>query len=659
MSPRIREAVALVLLAGLFAGAVALAMRAGFRAAPSVDSRTYIEMTRGFADHGLPYLDNGPSDVVPEMRARWNVHRGGHLWGIYPPLFPFVASFAFKVGGMKLVSRANMIVSLWLIGLGVFALARRLTRDTLAAVGAAYATLFGTLLGCLVMGIDSFGLVTALATWTGYFALRATDEGKARWAVAAGVAGAAATASHLLALPVLAGAVGALALVRCEAEAPLSASVAARLPSVAGWLPSRASIARAGAAVLAAGLTLAPVALLNRVRFGSPSPATYGGCAWKACFEEHLADMTLGKSIAYAIPVAVWGAGLVVVAFSLRRSRWRTHATVLAGATLIAAWPALRSHGLGLLASTLGYLVDNAAYAMAPLWKPPDGLGNFLGPFAVKSMLQGSPFLALAFVGAWVLPDRPQRVVAVMLPPVALLALLALRGNLPLVHALGFPFLNLRYVAPAVPALTVVAVAVARHVRLGAVGWVALLATGVAACLYLYGGDDLPLPRRLLLLRVTLLVGLGAAVLAVLTRRRPRVGRSAAMLSGIAFALGVAASSVVDDVAVWRLKVAQEDLLVRVERQVPARFALVGWPNQIDPVLSLRASRDVEYIDLYESHDWGNFRMMIDRWEASGRPVFTVFPVNTPVHSPWPDVWWEPVDLEVALFRVRTGPRGP
>ena len=143
---------AIALLAVMLVAIVVGSRRVAFRAAPSVDSRTYIEMTRGFADHGLPYLDNGPSGTVPEMRARWNVQRGGHLWGVYPPLFPFLASFVLRTGGMQLVSRANAIVSLALIALGAFALCRRLARDSLAGVGAAYATVFGTLVTCLVVG---------------------------------------------------------------------------------------------------------------------------------------------------------------------------------------------------------------------------------------------------------------------------------------------------------------------------------------------------------------------------------------------------------------------------------------------------------------------------------------------------------------------------
>jgi hypothetical protein len=252
---QVRSIVAIVLLALLLAAVAGVARRAGFRSAPSVDSRTYIEMTRGFAEHGLPYLDNGPADEVPEMRARWNLTRGGHLWGIYPPLFPFAASFVLRAGGdMTLVARLNAGISLALTLLGAFAIARRLSGDPLVGAAAAYASVLATSVGCLVLGSDSFGLVTSLSTWACYFGLRAVDTGGRGAALLAGATGGAAVASHLLAVPMCAGVVAAIALSPREDEPKLLGSIEPRSAFLGRWLPSRRSIVTAHTTTVSASI---------------------------------------------------------------------------------------------------------------------------------------------------------------------------------------------------------------------------------------------------------------------------------------------------------------------------------------------------------------------------------------------------------------------
>ncbi len=74
----------------------------------SVDVRTYVQMLRGVADHGLPYWDNGPVDRFRALVVPWAVPRDGHLWGIYGPLQAYAFAPLFKLGGLPLVSAATL-----------------------------------------------------------------------------------------------------------------------------------------------------------------------------------------------------------------------------------------------------------------------------------------------------------------------------------------------------------------------------------------------------------------------------------------------------------------------------------------------------------------------------------------------------------------------
>jgi hypothetical protein len=93
-----------------------------------------------------------------------------------------------------------------------------------------------------------------------------------------------------------------------------------------------------------------------------------------------------------------------------------------------------------------------------------------------------------------------------------------------------------------------------------------------------------------------------------------------------------------------------------VAARVPQRFALVGWPREIDTPLALRASRDVEYADLWENEDplhSERIGSLFDYWTADGRPIFALLPTHTRwEQSPWPGYDLALVDPATNLFSV-------
>ncbi len=81
--------------------------------------------------------------------------------------------------------------------------------------------------------------------------------------------------------------------------------------------------------------------------------------------------------------------------------------------------------------------------------------------------------------------------------------------------------------------------------------------------------------------------------------------------------------------------------LDRLAALTPARFALVGWGPATDPLLALRAERDIHYIDLVESTNWDGFRRIIDKWTDDGRPIFGAFPNDVNPPFGWPYADWD------------------
>ena len=650
-----RGRLAWLLLAPLLTVIAYGAASAQWHSCPSVDCRTYVEMVRGIAEHGLPYLQNGPITDFPDLQARWNVVHGGRLWGTYPPFFPYAATIPFLLGGLPGIAHFNGAL-LGALALGVFALGRKYTSDPLAGTAAAYIVVASTPACAASLDLGPYVMAVTLITWAAFFTLASLEETGARAhrrALLAGLLGAFAVGAHLLNLPLLASLLVVLTMAPIEGS-PSLLPLRFRDHRFAPFAPTRASLSRGLWAFSGSAIPLFAMALLNRARFGSWNPVTYGPCVWRSCEETGLAHQSAGAMFAYALMTFVWAALTVGVAWYARRSARGLLIVGAASIALLVGYEPLRRHTSRIALVFWGYLVDCDALDMSPMVHPADGLGQLFGAAALKSTLQCTPFIALAVLAPFTLRRARRATLAMALPTIGLLVLLSLRANLAPVQALGFSFLYLRYVLPALPLLVVLGIGAVRdlpwtwkHVLLTVAA-----AAALGACIQ-YGEDDAPYWRRFILLRVTLAAGGGALLLAGTARVKQGTDawkKAATIATAAAIACGIAVTLTVDFQVSLKMQVRNDRSVDDLARLTPERFALVGWPDAIDPVLSLRASRDLEYLDLYESVNWFNFRQMIDRWSAEGRPIFALLPWG--ITSPWPDVAFEIVDARVQLYRI-------
>lgn len=632
------------------------AATASWTSPQNVDNRTYLEMIDGIARHGLPYTTNGPVAQHRELQARWNNYARGRLWGALPPVFPYLAAPAYRVGGTLAVVRLNILM-LALLALGVYRLARRLTGDSLAGSAAAWAALVATPASTVALDTSPYAtMITAIvwATDCAVASLATRDDlaaRRSRWsAAAAGLCAGLAVGAHPLSFPMVAPLLAALFVVGGDADARALA-------------PSRASLVRGACAMAGALAVLVWVGALNHVRFGSWNPVTYGPCVWRSCAETGLDRQGIGPMLRWARPVLVWFAATVAVGLFVRRSR--AGLATVAALSLAALAPPSELHNKALALVTLawGFVVDVSPLTLGYGFVPhPDGLGTFLGPFALKSLLQCSPAALLAALAGSRQASVRRALGLAALPCAALLASLALRANLPTAYALGYPFLYLRYVVPALPLAMVLAVVAVRDLpwRAWHLGVGAAVCAGLSLWLSRWSDDD-PHARRVMLLRVTLAVA--AASTALVARSRGAQGddaratgrwsHAAALGATVAFAVSFAVGAAVDLRAVLRVRRDSERRVEAVTRTLPRRFAVMGYPVEIDPVLGLRATRDVEYADLYEARDWIGLRAIVGGWWRDGRPVFVLLPPAAPFPSPMPDARFEVVDRALGVYAVR------
>jgi hypothetical protein len=248
------------------------------------------------------------------------------------------------------------------------------------------------------------------------------------------------------------------------------------------------------------------------------------------------------------------------------------------------------------------------------------------------------------------------------LPAAAHYVLLTLRAPIPLAHALGYPWLYMRYAMPALPLLGVLALtALARR----SFSWRhALVAAAVAVPVWIVlvtDPDDFLFLRRLAILRLTLLLALVATVALWLARRRgvlrAKVEQFGHVVAAGAIGMGIAITCGIDVRAVYEVRVRNDAHVDRIAKITPQRFALVGYAAEIDIPLTLHATRDIETADLLEAKDWNNFHALIDRWTAEKRPIYALLYPNPNGSktwtSPWADVVFEPVDAPNHVYLVR------
>ncbi|MFN7973111.1 MAG: hypothetical protein U0166_12310 [Acidobacteriota bacterium] len=655
-----RARAARLLVAALAVGIVIAAMVAPWHSAMSCDGRTYAEMIDGVSRHGLPYTENGPLGTSPAQRARFNAVRDGRLWGAYAPAFPYAALPAYRLGGLRGVIRFNVML-LAVLALLTGALARRVLADPLAAAAAAYLSVLGAPSMDMASDVSPYTLTIVLIVGAVLLAVAARDAGGVRGgllAAGSGCAAALAVEAHLLVTPML-GAIG-LGLAACAADDETSRGA---------FAPSRGSIGRAGAFVAGLVPPFAAAGWLNQLRFETWNPLTMGKCIWRTCAETGLDRQSPGALLAFAWPALLWGAATASAAWLARRSQGGLIAAAAASAIALATITTLRLRAYAIAAFLWGLVVDLSLLDLAPLKSPKDGLGYFFGPYVVRSTLECAPFLALALFARFPTVRQRRAAAMVAVPALALYGALALRGGMPAVYALGFPLLSLRLVTPALPLLVVLAVAALGSRPWSREAWVVFVAVALPIGAWLAATtDDHGFGRRMLLLR--LLPASAALACALHAAERTgsglpsgarKVGSArparrepspSALSAALAVGLAVAVTVGVDIRGTMRMRGDHDRWLDGIAAILPARCAIVGWATDIDVPLSMRASRDVEYADLYETDGFDGIRPLVDRWIAQGRPVYVLWRGKGELETPWPDLHLRTVDAKQGVYTL-------
>jgi hypothetical protein len=597
----------------------------------SMDEATYLEMTRGIVEHGLPYTEIGEAQRFRAVQVPWNVVRDGRSWGIYPPLFPYFAAPFYLLGGPAAVVRANLAL-LGVLALGVFLLARLLSRRSIPSVVAAYVVVLGTPCAAFATLPSSFVLTETLLVWSCYCALRSASEGAQRagwWAALAGLLGGLAAATHLLAAVALAAVIAALAL---------------------GPQLRRAALALAGAA-----LPLTGVALLNALRFGSFNPLSYGPCVWppQCSAAQNNMDQTALKIFLTGAPVIA----LVVVAWIGLRlaSRWRVAGAAMALIT-VAVLVSAREH-LGPLVAmgrvAAAYLVDAGATDWTAPYRLSDpGPGVLFGGHVLKSVLQAMPMLWLALLAS----KGERRVLALVL--MAVFAALTFRGaTLQTPIHLGVPILHMRYVSLVLPLAVILAVVGASRQKWsrGPLVAAALLTAGLG--LWLSMSTDQSLLRRVFLLRVTLLLGLTTLLFGWLASRRspwPWALRAAPWLTALAFGAALAINLSVDLPYFGRRVAAVTRRAERIAAKLPAKAAIVANGERF-ALHALAATRDVVFAEPAQARSSRSLRELVRWWSDRGRAVYAVLPPGARGPRRW-GLGLALVDRHSRLYRVLTPP---
>lgn len=614
----------------------------------NVDHRSYLEMIQGVSEHGLPYLTNGPAESVrrfPELRARWNIEHDGRLWGTYSPAYAYLAAPAFMLGGITGVLKFNLLC-LALVIVAAFGLGHRLVGDPLAGTATAYLTTAGASIWFPSADVSPYTITIGFLTGAAYCAVRSLSEPRKALLLGsgAGLLGGLATASHILVFPMVAVLL-TLTTVLEERDGQSSAFVLSRkraavgLAALGGFLPA-----------------LIGVSALNHVRFGNWNPISYGPCEWQVCASTGLAQQGVIPMLRHSWMLIVWVALTGAAVVTLRRSRLKLAIALLMSMTALLVSSTLRDLAAESALLAWGFVVNFSGVPLGPPYSSPsDHVGLFLGPFMVRSLLQCTPALALAPL-AVLYPPRGRRAAALLLALTCagMLAALVLRLNLDRIYALGFPFLNVRYVLPIVPLLSVLAVAAAYQI-----GWqqrltaIVVIVSGLGCALLWRFPDQSSIALRSFLVWGTTIIAVLALALAAMARSVPKLRQMAQLVAAITFATSVATTIGIDLRATLAIRSGGDQLIDRFAKLTPQRFALIGWTwLQLDWLLALRSSRDMVYADLTEAQGWANLHALIEEWQEEGRPVFSVVPPHLTPTSPWPDIRVEVIDPSLGLCRL-------
>jgi hypothetical protein len=653
---------ALILLSPILLLAMVLAATVDFRGAISVDNRHYVEMATGFRAHGMPYTLNAYSEDFPEARPAFNIPKDGKLWGAYPPFYPMVASLALRVGGLAGISRQNFLIVACL-AFGVFLLGYRLSKDPMRGVVAAYLLVFMTPVWASSTESLAQPLTLLCLVFVPLLQMLALDAEQERrlWSarglnLASGLAAGLGLATHLIAAPMGLVALASIAFVRPKEASSTQSKTLREL------LPTRAGLARIPLAFVGFVLPVLPIAFLNRIRFDSYNPISYGPCIWSHCALYESKALSAGAMVRFFLPailfLAVTTAGIAIARHSVR------HVLVVvavAGVALCLPTP-VRSGTWAMLRTVYGYLFDLTNIDFGTPWSYgtyPDGLGHIRGNKAIKSLFQSSPFLLSAVLAGYGFSGRKGRALLVLAPVLGLCVSLSLFARFKPPYTFGDPYVLLRYAIPATPFLSVLAADVLCRLPLRRwhVAGVIVTATVGALALALQA-TDASFATRYFLLRVTLILAFATVAATAWSSHDPSPKRmsAAALVATACLSCSAAVTWGSDTATLARVQISLDRDVAALARNTPNRFALVGYGPQTDHVLTLRAERDINYIDLLEGPSWDNFRVLIDLWADDNRPVYGIFPNDTEPPFRWPYADWDVratlIDSRLNLWRI-------
>jgi hypothetical protein len=528
------------------------------------DGDTYMEMARSMR-HGRLEVPNG-LDVVasPELWLINTVERGAHLYPKYPPLYGVLAALPFALFGIRGMYLLDALAFAATVP-GVYLLARRMLRPSHALTATLLLPFAVPLVPYLLIELPHLlslaFVVGAVVLWDR--SRRAREGSRAAWL---------GLGSGLM----LGLAVG----VRLQ-------NVVAVVPLLGvGFFHAR----RARRTFVGMGLGLAPclaaIGAINMQRFGTPNPFSYGPAIPEETAEYFLRPAFLGVT---AVVV-----GALLAARRMRATRSATIAGALGLALLVALSP-LRVVA-GRMAATTASVLLNASIAGAG-WATPEYTHDWMD----KALLPSAPFLVLGLVGVLACCARraPPLPTALAWLVVSSLLFLSVRDPDPRSGhgAMGFFFLNPRYLVDIMPALYLLAWRQVRGLRMGrrAVG----LGVVAGAALLVRLGTDVDdfSPYKIALLTDGSIALAALALLAYLARRSRFGAPALAVAVALTHGYAVACTLGEDSLAYATLGSLFEGWGRRASAATPEKVALVGWGFAKDPVFYLRAEKTMVTID--------------------------------------------------------------
>jgi hypothetical protein len=624
-----RDRAALKALLPLGALLAVIAVACPWYANFDVDTLTWFEQIRSVADHGSLGFENGPVADFPELRTRWFIHAGGRAWGIFPAALCYVLAPFMWLGGYKGVVRAIWAM-LGLSALMVYGLVYRTTGRRHVAVGAAYALVLATSLGFWATMIAPFVPAATFGICAVYAAHRSFGHERLRstltYGLGAGALAGMALGSHLLyAIPW--GFMGLACI------------------SLGPW---KHRLARAAAYGVGSMPALGVMSWVNHQRFGQWTPVSYGPCDSNAC-GPHVNNQTAGAFLEGPKLLFPYVMAFAAALWLVRRSP-RGVFTVVALGACAALLPdhELRDKWVLYARALWGFVASMSSFN-TEYTRAPEGVGVFLHDWCVRSLLQCSPVLVLAFLGARSAAETARDSSVLVDPAVAqaraarrfltasfagVLVGAVMRADTGGAYVWGWPFLNVRYMTPLIPAATVLAAIAVAELPWRAAHAALVGVVGMAAVSWLSKHPETDVTRRWYTHIAPLWLSAATVALVVNARGAARgadvmakvVPRVAAVAVALCLAYGVAVTVGIDAAAAADYRMKQTSRTVELARCTGGakRFLLLGG-YAMDEALALHDHRDITFINLGMGPPGGvNARGLVDRMMTPERPAFLI-----------------------------------